>query len=957
MSIVDLSSSIQTEINLSTDQINVVPVGPRLLFQVKSRHVQEGTKIEVSSTSDPALVEILGFNEADYDLATGKVISDGMEFPISITVPSQLRMTLSHESDPAQTFTWNLPVGAYATPLDFVNQHGSDLADALIEINAEGELEFTLTPNSAEPIEEIEASTTGLVSIDQFGLDKSLSSEGLITLAARNTVRGDRREIIGQAIAAYYLQELTQPWGGAGADPVPNIPFAIENDENIYRAFANRFDDFHGIAVYFLDADKRGAATGGYITSRIQDGDYVFEYTNFADGQIVDLVSDAAVVAHEVGHNIGFPDLYNNSPGNYDPELNFPDDWEMMAFHFEMPHPGAWVKSEDSDWVVEDGGRIEVFDLPPAADPPISETNRYLLTPLEYSKADYDDLLVNIPAGLQPTKVVKLPIGRGEAGNNHSLLIQNRQNGANFSQSLPSPGRGIYVSDTITRRLFNYFLTPTRNFVHPLRGEPLQNHPITNHPNIVGVENSAGVELDLSLTYPAYGGTSVNIIDEITDANGIKSYVIDVTRTNDKYLDLAITPWGAPPWESADIWIENGDKEEDELSAVPLALNGEPARWAEDYDQGANDGKPLNWVRVRIHNYGNVDATNVQIQVKANTPSGMGDSGDWSTLPLSELKNIPAGGHADFKVPWNPSVGRHTCLKVQIFRWDASEGEVNFANNQTQENVNSFAVRSGSPWHPRTIEFDVSNPFERVLPVQLSANNLPVGVVVDFDNPYFELEPKSTSRQRAIVRVDSERFPWPEPDGHGGLDWFRAVLDDDGNVVGKTRGKPVRFHFDISSEALTDGHAWMPIGGISYDTRLTRTSEVDYDVKPDGAGGFIVDGTTEPAAANQDLEIMVRYPSGKIDWIKTRTAGDGHFSVGVQADEEGTAEVEVRPVDKGQFSFLDPGAKRIDPSQPVVEGKDCPICLLPLWFWLLLFAMVLLTLLMLIWLIRRKAKC
>jgi len=103
------------------------------------------------------------------------------------------------------------------------------------------------------------------------------------------------------------------------------------------------------------------------------------------------------------------------------------------------------------------------------------------------------------------------------------------------------------------------------------------------------------------------------------------SYLVDITREQDDFLDLRIAPWGAPPYESPDIWIENGDKSGAELSAVPLEGNGDDTRWSDSYDPADNDGNPLNWVRVLVTNGGTVDATDVEVLVRVNTPGGLGD--------------------------------------------------------------------------------------------------------------------------------------------------------------------------------------------------------------------------------------------------------------------------------------------------------------------------------------------
>ena len=135
---------------------------------------------------------------------------------------------------------------------------------------------------------------------------------------------------------------------------------------------------------------------------------------------------------------------------------------------------------------------------------------------------------------------------------------------------------GLYLTDTITQKVFDYFTITTRNYVHPLTDRPLTG---SNVRPILDATPSADIELPM--TYPAYAGLNIDIVDEIPGPGAAAdrpTYIVEISREQSDFLDLAVTPWNAPPYESVDIWIEHGDKAEADLSTVPLAGNGEPAR-------------------------------------------------------------------------------------------------------------------------------------------------------------------------------------------------------------------------------------------------------------------------------------------------------------------------------------------------------------------------------------------
>ncbi|NNE34219.1 MAG: hypothetical protein HKN13_03220, partial [Rhodothermales bacterium] len=515
---------------------------------------------------------------------------------------------------------------------------------------------------------------------------------------------------------------------------------------------------------------------------------------------------------------------------------------------------------------------------------------------------------------------------------------------------------GLYLADTITSKVFDYFTITTRNFVHPLTDQPTL--PGSNVRPILDADPAT--DIAVNMTYPAYAGLSIDIVDTIPGPAGAvdrPTYIVEISREQSDFLDLAVTPWNAPPWESPDIWIEHGDKAEADLSTVPLPENGEPARWSDTYDPNApgNDGKPLNWIRVKVTNNGTVDATDVELKVKVNSPGGMGGKGDWVELDLSEPADIPAGGSTIISVPWNPKVRGHTCIQVEIFRWSSALGDIDLTNNGTQENVNSFRPTAGSPWHPAPFSVDVANPFDRALEIYLQADGLRPGFSVAWDEAFFVMEPHSKTTRTGVLHIDEDIVPTPEPDGSGGIVFYEYQCGPDIEVTAaalkdrrcdKVRTKPIRMYMHVAGYANA-GDFRVPIGGVTYNVQPTL--RLDLDVRVTGRGGDIhVEGETSPKAGGQDMEIELQYPSGRFDWVPVRTDGDGRFDVSIRPEEEGTVGVAVNYPDGGAFAPVKVEGKLYDPNIPA-GFFTCVSCETQAFFWILNLLLLVLILLFVIW--------
>lgn len=882
-----LRTAIEAELGLG-DKLAVALLGAganaRLEFTVGQTYVSAGTYVHLEPAgSDQALLDAIGLDRPTTVLSPApvQITTGGAAFLVTTLAGETITLVLTNDAATTETWVWTPGAATFATNAAFVAAVGAAAANATISAAAGGQLAFAITPTIGGNI--MKAEFTGPTALlDGLGLNASTEADAVINFSARNTVRGDRRLILGQAVAAFVLNELTVIHATPSATgAIPNLAITAANKAAIDQVMQDHVDPFNAVAVVFLDApNKRAGAAGGYLSVGIDNGGFLYEYQTHASGQVAFDFTSAQTFSHETGHNIGFADLYNNSSGSYDPSLRYPEDWDVMHSSSLMPHTGIWHKEILAGWLTNSMAPIGTVAVPANFGDVL--TGSFVVTPLEVSQAEYDALLAPV-AGRQTVKGLRLPLGLGGAGNDHYLLVHNRQKGRVFSEFLPqktgAPTRGgLYLTDAISTGTINGFHPTTRNYDHPLTDVPL----VAGN-NVSPVrDNAPAIDVDFLQTYPAYDGLTIDIVGEVAGPgvlNDRPSYLVDVRREQRNFLDLRITPWGAPPYESPDIWIERADGS---LSATPLAGNGEPVRWSTTYDPAANGGQPLNWIRVQVTNGGNVGATAVQVQVKINTPGGMGDDGTWVTLPLSGGRDIPAGGTAIFDFPWTPRVNRHTCIKAEVYRWTSALGDLDPWNNGTQENVTDFYPTASSPWEVTPIEFEVASRLPHAVDVEIEPQFLPRGFIVTVDKPFFTIPARSKVLVTGTLRLDENVIPIPgaapsrDPKRRGGIFHLAAFV-----VAGDYR---------------------QLLGGISYRVFPSARTDLNIAVSAGPAGEIVVTGTSNPGVPNGHFEIEIRYPSGRYQWVDVTSDGSGNVNVTIPPLEQGTVRVTVHYPPGGDFA-------------------------------------------------------
>lgn len=855
----------------------------RVQLTVPKDQTFEGSFIRVDVTgSDAAALDALGLYKPLVHADRKRITSRGAEFPLTIPSGSQFGFRLKNKAGDTQNFVWTLSSTTFNAPSDLVAAHGGDLADATISESG-NELRFDLRPSISGPFDDLRIDSSPPELADLLGLEDVEETTGSVIYRKRGLSRIDRRLIAGEALASYLLNELTRSPSASGPGPLATLEISEDHEDEIDELLAEVIDPVRALALIFIDrTDHRAMADGGTLPIGIDHGDYRYEYATQAALQINARNTSAATIAHETGHNLALTDLYNRNPGTYDPDLRFPGTWDVMDKQKEFPHSGAFQKIF-AGWI----GENDMIAVPEPRNI-FPNVKRVLLTPVEFSVAEYDELLDDNP--FFPTvKAIRLPLGLGEVGDNHYLLIQNRATGREFSLNLPqamgaTDKGGLYITDNIPRQNGNFFEPRARNHVHPLTDEGTPNDQV-----LPIIDRHPDADIELSKSHPAYRGIEVDIIGEEPGPGSLAnrpSYLVEVRRRQTDFLELGITPWETPPYESLDIWVEHGDS--DELSDEPLQGNGMPARWAENYDRAKNDGKPLNWVRVRVTNSGKVDASEVVVRVQMNSPGGMGSSGEWRHLGDSKPQDIPGGESRIFDVPWDPKVNRHTCLRAEVFRWQSEVGDRNPWNNLTHENVFDFHPTSQSPWHETPFSFTVTNGHSKSIDVEIETQELPPGFTVTLDKSFLSIPAKQEVEVEGVLEIDPSVVLRPEA--------LAELLRPFGEQVAESILQyywPPPEVFHVAAFVIDEDYR-LPFGGITYRVFPSEPLDLRVAASTDETCDLRIVGQTLPRVGGRELEVELRYPSGRYQWLTATTDFDGQIDLTVPPLEEGLVQVRLR---------------------------------------------------------------
>ncbi len=457
------------------------------------------------------------------------------------------------------------------------------------------------------------------------------------------------------------------------------------------------------------------------------------------------------VTAHEIGHQLGMPTHYADVRWSTGITRDVVTPWDIMGFSPTMNHFIGWAKGQRN---FTQGAFIRTIA------PPVGANINQLVRLRPLSRA---------PGGAD-TQIVRIPLSNSPVFTGYVVELRRQVNGDNLL-----PSTGVLVS-YVDERPDNILKLVT-----------------LEDPSMPGNMDQAPLDLGETYTDPGYNLSITYESDAGEDANvRIQYNLAAASRPNP-----SIMPWGAPPYETPDIWIDSerngwGTYRYTDGAGNP-AGNGDDAWVAR-----------ANRLMVRVRNSGPGLATNVRAQVFVNAPPGMGDAGaNWDYLGTIVFPSIGAGLVATDFINWTPSVGQHTCIKVVLV---STPGELSDSDNLAQENVSAFDTSASSPYEPVSLKVTVNNPFEdQSVPVKYHLRDVPEGWGFRIEPMEAELPPGGSESVRVTIY----------PSGAPGA-------KDDGRLQ-ELRRKTTKVGFlgrPKLEAQIPYADTYVPIGGVEVWTHL-----------------------------------------------------------------------------------------------------------------------------------------
>ncbi|MDR8392221.1 hypothetical protein NC796_13795 [Aliifodinibius sp. S!AR15-10] len=432
------------------------------------------------------------------------------------------------------------------------------------------------------------------------------------------------------------------------------------------------------------------------------------------------------IMAHELGHAIGLPDLYSAS--GFRDDVLYIDRWAMMGGgNWRFNHFCGWSKWK-LDWIVEDDdddlNRVIEVPMPAPMDTSVTEA---WLVPVEYWDGSMKTDVRAVVGGSVPIgQLMKIHLGSDGGVIN---FLELHAPGVQYSQNLP-PSPSVIATNVLDPESDRRWAVNGlyRRSVHRLnQGNELMSAGDT-------WDFASGVEFPLK-------GTTVEVVDVQSIRGGsIPVFHLRVEREQAEFIDLHFQDH-VPSWRSPDIWIDwPGDNPDPDVPRV--YPEGTPT------DQGEtvrfpSSGFERHFMVARVHNAGNIRAEDVKVRWFICDPPGSGDDGRWIERDTMTIAEVGPDTSEIAPFDWNidNATNVHQCLRAEIIDWtipsevDPSTGDtihlasddVKLQNNNAQQNVFDFEALAASPYDTIEFQMQVHNDYVETEVAALVPDGLPWG--------------------------------------------------------------------------------------------------------------------------------------------------------------------------------------------------------------------------------------
>ncbi|QUS59043.1 hypothetical protein [Pseudovibrio brasiliensis] len=480
-------------------------------------------------------------------------------------------------------------------------------------------------------------------------------------------------------------------------------------------------------------------------------------------------LGSSATLAHELGHTLlGYSDLY--SGGSYRNQVQYVDNLCLMGDTSSFSHFCAYHK-RIKGWLSDDA--TVVFDRPSDGNPLDTEI---ILAQLEYydpviSQDEWSDIaqaaLPNAPTGLPVVAAAFLRLGGDGRQFN---VLELRGQGPRFSRELNPPR--VAITNAIDPNDDTRYGEPEVEGAGTTRSV-LERYRRKVHLLSTGLREAtigspeATFNFATDPTFPELG-LEAELLEWGTATNAQGTFNLARVRLRwdrGPAINLGFLE-ALPDWQSPDIAV---------IRPEDIAVDGsfEFPETQEDIERfriPPGDEEVMHKVAVRVWNFGDETAENVEIGLLRRVPSG-GGAGDWETEAefVEELAApLPPYSEADPQIvsfDWNvtSSSHPHLCFRAMIGDRDVprddngvalASDDTDASNDWAQQNVFEFEAPADSPPDPVHFTFEVNNKGSYVEKVTLVPVGLDSGATVMIYPSHMQIAPFSRGSFRVQVQLE-----------------------------------------------------------------------------------------------------------------------------------------------------------------------------------------------------------
>lgn len=444
-------------------------------------------------------------------------------------------------------------------------------------------------------------------------------------------------------VGPYELSKTAAEYAADGQDPLIEltnevVAAAYADDPGVLDGLitSDESDDISRVVVVVNDA--------AFAADRATTRAWPYEIDGrqrWLSASIHTIESQLADWAHAYSHQLGLQDLFLYPGITLSPDDRLPTGWDVMstpAGSTPTPVHPLGISKSLVPWL-QSGAGIQFVPRPAGT---------------------WNSGMIHLPLhslwepGQNAVIALGLSVGVTTLFGEHHFIIIEARNPTMGSADAAVPGAGVLA--------YRFDRGIQQGSAPILLSDPTPATPVSD----------AAIAVGTTHTVTGYGADITVVAEHAGDAR--QGYDVAITYTPPAVTDVGFHLPDESPWSGEELWI---DSPENGIADAASAVPGEEEAIA-NVD---------NRVYVRVHNYGDAPAYDVEARFSFSDPyHTVGGEGQFTPYDAVLIPVIPAGGFVNASVMWRPtgSDDPHRCIRVTLHRL---VNDQNRDNNGVQKNL------------------------------------------------------------------------------------------------------------------------------------------------------------------------------------------------------------------------------------------------------------------------------